>query len=367
MSEDSESRLTPFQTTATVAAAGGLALCIVFVLWRILPGILWAFVLSIALWPTFTLVRAWNRSVFWQRLGAPITLTAVIGVLVAAPLAFAALAIVQEAQSLLGRVEEARQHGIAMPEALGQLPWIGSYISGWWQTNLASPVGAASFFRSLRPGNILGMTRNIGPEILHRTLLFGITLLTNFFLFREGEVLWKRLLNLSEKAFGPRSIPIASHVIDAIHATVDGLVLVGIVEGVVIGAGYWVVGVPHAMAFAIVTCILAAIPFGAPITFCAAALLMLANGSVFSAIGLAVFGFVVVFVTDHLIRPIVIGGASRIPFLLVLLGILGGLSSLGLVGLFIGPALMAVFVAVWRDVADTDVPWKTSTLQINDP
>jgi predicted PurR-regulated permease PerM len=127
------------------------------------------------------------------------------------------------------------------------------------------------------------------------------------------------------------------------------------------------VGVPHAIGFAIITCILAAIPFGAPITFCSAALLMLANGSVFSAIGLTVFGFIVVFVTDHVIRPIVIGGASRIPFLLVLLGILGGLSSLGLVGLFIGPALMAVFVAIWRDVADADLPSETSTLQIKNP
>jgi predicted PurR-regulated permease PerM len=64
-----------------------------------------------------------------------------------------------------------------------------------------------------------------------------------------------------------------------------------------------------------------------------------------------VFGFLIVFVTDHVVRPAVIGGAARIPFLLVLLGILGGLSSLGMVGLFVGPALMAVFVAVWRDLA----------------
>ena len=65
-----------------------------------------------------------------------------------------------------------------------------------------------------------------------------------------------------------------------------------------------------------------------------------------------VFGFLTVFVTDHIVRPVLIGGASKVPFLLVLLGLLGGISSIGLVGLFIGPALMAVLMVIWRDVAE---------------
>jgi predicted PurR-regulated permease PerM len=207
----------------------------------------------------------------------------------------------------------------------------------------------------------LGLTRNLGPEIVHRALLFAITLLTVFFLFRDGETLWTRFNDLGQKVFGSRSISIAAHVIDAIHGTVDGLVLVGLVEGIVISAGYWLTGVPHKMAFAIATCILATIPFGAPLMFCLAALLIIAQGSAISGIGLIIFGFVVVFVTDHIIRPMVIGGATQVPFLLVLLGILGGLSSLGLVGLFVGPALMAVIVAVWRDLsADAEVPKQKS-------
>jgi predicted PurR-regulated permease PerM len=129
---------------------------------------------------------------------------------------------------------------------------------------------------------------------------------------------------------------------------------VGFAEGLVIGVGYWVTGVPHPIAFSIATSVVAAIPFGAPLVFCLAALLLFGLGKVLAGIGLAVFGFLVVFITDHLVRPAVIGGAARIPFLLVLLGILGGLSSLGLVGLFVGPALMAVFVAIWRDLAGED-------------
>ncbi len=344
------------QISASVAAIGALVLCAFLLLARILPGILWAFVLSIALWPTYLRARAWRTSNRWQRIGAPLALTMVICLLVALPVALGALEIIREAQSLGTWVNEARHNGVVMPEAINNVPWVGGRAAAWWRDNLSSPSEADRFFRQVGPGSILGLTRNLGPEILHRALLFAVTLLTVFFLFRDGENLWIRFIDLGQRVFGARSVSIASHVIDAIHGTVDGLVLVGLVEGLIISVGYWITDIPHKMAFAIATCILATIPFGAPLMFCLAALLVLAQGNVLSGIGLIAFGFVVVFVTDHIIRPMVIGGATQVPFLLVLLGILGGLSSLGLVGLFVGPALMAVMVAVWRDLSVDSAP-----------
>ena len=67
--------------------------------------------------------------------------------------------------------------------------------------------------------------------------------------------------------------------------------------------------------------------------------------------GIAVFcfGLIVVFIADHAVRPVVIGGAARLPFLWVLLGILGGLESFGIIGLFLGPAIMAALISLWRD------------------
>jgi predicted PurR-regulated permease PerM len=348
--DPSPERLNTFQINATVAAAGVLLLCAAFVMSRILPGVLWALVLVIALWPSYLKVRNWSASPGWRGLGAPLVVTLIIGILVAAPVVVAAVEMVRESESLLGWVEDARAHGLAEPSSLNQLPWIGGMASEWWRTNLATPEGASVFFAGVSPRGLLGLTRNIGPEVLHRAVLFIVTLLTLFFLFRDGQSVGNRVLSLAEQAFGNRCRSIVAHVVDAVHGTVDGLVLVGFAEGVVIGVGYFVTGVPHPVAFSIATCILAAIPFGAPLAFSLAALLLFGMGKALAAIGLLVFSFVVVFIIDHFVRPVVIGGAARIPFLLVLLGILGGLSSLGMVGLFVGPALMAVFVAVWRDL-----------------
>jgi predicted PurR-regulated permease PerM len=235
---------------------------------------------------------------------------------------------------------------------MSELPWVGTHIADWWNTNLSDPKDAAVFFGQVGPGQLLGLTRSVGPLLLHRTLLFVVTLITLFFLFRDGNSLAKSLEQIGRTVLGARSGPIARQVVDAVHGTVDGLVLVGLAEGAVIGIGYFVAGLPHAIVFAIATGILAIIPFGAPLAFCFASLILFSMGKALLGVSLVVFGFLVVFVADHFIRPFLIGGASKIPFLLVLLGLFGGVSSLGLVGLFVGPALMAVLVAVWREVSE---------------
>jgi predicted PurR-regulated permease PerM len=91
------------------------------------------------------------------------------------------------------------------------------------------------------------------------------------------------------------------------------------------------------------------IPFGAPVIYTIASLYMLSVGKTLAAIIIFAAGSVVVFVADHFIRPILIGGSARLPFLWVLLGLLGGLETLGFIGLFLGPAIMAALIALWRE------------------
>ena len=347
-------RLTRFQTGATVAAGGALALCLVFVLSPILPALLWAGVLAIALWPSYSRVCNWHNSRFWRSVTAPLIFTVLIGLVVAAPVALAAIEMGREARAILTWIESARRSGIPLPVGLSTLPWIGTRISSWWIANLVDPRDATNLFRQVEPSQLLGLTRSVGSQIFHRVLLFVVTIMTLFFLFRDGEILAKRLLSIGKAVFGARSATISQHVVEAIHGTVDGLVLVGLAEGAVIGVGYFITGLPHAAVFTIVTGVLAIIPFGAPLTFSLAGAILLSAGKVVPAAGLVAFGFLVVFVTDHFIRPFLIGGASRIPFLLVLIGLLGGVTSLGIVGLFVGPALMAVLMAVWRDLVSTN-------------
>jgi predicted PurR-regulated permease PerM len=135
--------------------------------------------------------------------------------------------------------------------------------------------------------------------------------------------------------------------------TVNGLVLVGLGEGVLLGVAYIFTGLPHPVSIAVLTGVLAVIPFGAPVVFGAAALYLAATGSTVAGVAVLGTGLVVVFVADHFIRPVLIGGAIRLPFLWVLLGILGGLETFGILGLFLGPAIMAALISLWREWTDS--------------
>jgi len=110
------------------------------------------------------------------------------------------------------------------------------------------------------------------------------------------------------------------------------------------------------VTIAVLTGILAVIPFGAPVVFGAAALYLAASGSAAAAVAVLGFGLAVVFVADHFVRPVLIGGAVRLPFLWVLLGILGGLETFGILGLFLGPAIMAALISLWREWTESGPP-----------
>jgi len=99
--------------------------------------------------------------------------------------------------------------------------------------------------------------------------------------------------------------------------------------------------------------VLASVPFGVALIFSIVTLLLLAQGQFLAGILVTLFGLVVLFVADHFVRPALIGSTARIPFLWVLLGIFGGLETFGLVGLFLGPALISVVLAIWRDAVAT--------------
>ena len=101
--------------------------------------------------------------------------------------------------------------------------------------------------------------------------------------------------------------------------------------------------------FGVLTAVAAMIPFGAPLIFGIAALLLLLQGSLAWAIVVVCIGFAVLFVADHFVRPVLIGGATKLPFIWVLFGILGGVEVWGLLGLFLGPAIMAALILLWRE------------------
>jgi predicted PurR-regulated permease PerM len=338
----------PLQLRARFVVAAGFVLVGLWILHDFLPALAWAAVLAIALWPLYRrMLQVLPEGS--GRITAPLLLTLAIGVLFVAPLVMLGVAIARETHFFIGLVVSARHNGLAVPEWIADLPIVGTSIADWWQTNLSDPIMAEALFGRLTPRMIAESAREYGGEIAHRLVIFLFTLLTLFFLFRDGAGLASQLRTLSNRLVGARGEIIARHMIDAVHGTVTGLVLVGFAEGVALGVVYVTVGLPYPASIGAVTGVLAVIPFGAPVIFTIAALYMVSVGKAIGGIVIFVAGMIVLFIADHIVRPVLIGGAARLPFLWVLMGLLGGLETFGIIGLFLGPAIMAALIALWRD------------------
>jgi predicted PurR-regulated permease PerM len=336
------------QRVARFVLAAALGLLGLWILRPFIAALAWAVIFAIAAWPLFErLDRALAGA--GRPVLAPLAMTSLIGLIFILPFALIARELVREMGGIFAHLAALRRDGVAAPDWLAQLPGFGRALAQWWQANLADPQAMQELLGRAFGRIPTETVRKFGGEVIHRLALFGFTLLTLFFLFRDGAVLGRQLVGLSDRVLGPGGERVGRHVIAAVHGTLNGLVLVGLAEGVALGVAYWVAGLPHPVSVGALTGVLAAIPFAAPVVFGGAALYLFAVGSRLAAGAVLAFGFVVVFIADHAVRPILIGGAARLPFLWVLLGILGGLEGFGFLGLFLGPVTMAALISLWRD------------------
>jgi predicted PurR-regulated permease PerM len=313
-----------------------------------LPALIWAAILAVAFWPSYQrATRRWPPG--HHNILLPALFTLGIALVFVLPTVLAGIKAGREAHSVLKWIESIRQTGVPVPDAVAHLPWFGEQARQWWVDNLSDPDAATELVTRLnRPEYVLA-GRQVGIEILHRLVTFGFCLLTVFFLFRDGDALTEQLRKASERAVGPRGERIGRQIIASIHGTVAGLVLVGLAEGLLLSIVYLFTGVPHPALLGAVTAVGAMIPFGAPVVFGIAALLAASQGLITGAVVIVVAGAIISFVADHFFRPVLIGGATKLPFIWVLFGILGGLATWGLLGLFLGPAIMAALIMLWRE------------------
>ncbi|MBC7495773.1 MAG: AI-2E family transporter [Sphingomonadaceae bacterium] len=323
---------------AVVALAGWIS-------FDFLRAILWGAIIAMAIAPLYErLERRWPGG---RRAALPGLVTLLVAVLVIAPLTLAAVEAAREVGQLVEWVTMARAHGIPVPPVVDSLPVGSAAITRWWTATLATPDVAAG---TIDKANVVVMrhTRLFGADVVRRTVAFVFALLTLFFLLRDRVMLAAEARLAGERLFGVAGEQVAELILLSVRGTINGLVLVGLGEGMVMTVAYYLGGVPHALLFGILTGVAAAIPMGAAVLITLAAVVLAGTGSTIAAIIVGAGGLIFVLIVDHTLRPALIGSTTRLPFLLVLVGILGGVESLGLIGLFVGPAVMAVLVMLWR-------------------
>lgn len=335
------------QNSARIVLSIILTLLGIFTLREFIPALLWGCIFAIACWPLY--VRVKKKWPFYNHYNIlfPLLFTVLIAMIFMVPLFLIIIKAASESQGILEWLHEIQQTGIPLPLWAHKLPFGQATFISWWHRHLMEPEDISYLLQNIQTGH-MALTKQIGAQILHRSTLFLFSILTLFFLFRDGNTIIRQSLVASRRLFGKQGEKIAQQMIASVHGTVSGLVFVGLGEGVILGALYAVMGTPHPALFGIITAVSAMIPFCSVVIIFLVAMLTLFHSTPLAAIIILAAGLSVIFIADHFVRPGLIGGSTKLPFLWVLLGILGGIETWGLLGLFLGPAIMSALDLLWK-------------------
>lgn len=309
--------------------------------------VIWAIIIAYMTWPIYTWVQK-KCGTQRRNLGA-ICMLLIILLTIGLPIGFGIVILQREGQNLFLQIQQQIYAGhFTLPSFMLQLPFVGTEA-----TRILSELNANPdlIFRNISVWlqNHLNYGRIVVGEITRNLVKLSFTLLSLFFFYRDGPSLLKQFHFALEKVIGSRIHHYMTTISDTTRAVVYGIGLTALVQAILAGLSYFVADVPNPLLLTLVTFVLALIPFGTPVSYGSVALWLLSQGHVVSAIAVLVWGVCIVSSSDNVIRPLVISGATQIPFLLIMFGVLGGITSFGLIGLFIGPVILAVLLAVWRE------------------
>jgi predicted PurR-regulated permease PerM len=313
-----------------------------------LPALIWATILAVSLWPLY--INFAKRFTSGPSGIAAFIFTAIVALILFTPMSLAVYQIAQQGDVLVGWLSKAGESGVEVPEWIARLPIAAESMQQWWRANLSDPKAATGWLKTINAENASDLFRTFGGQLLHRLFLLFFSLLALFVLLRNGRAVANRFLETCDRLFGEAGEGLVEKMVDATRGTVNGTVLVAVGEGLLIGVGYLIAGVPNAVLFTIFTTAFAMLPFGAWLAFTTASVVLLSgDGSGFAAAGVFCWGAIVMLAGDHFVWPTLVGGSARLPFLFAFVGIFGGLAAFGLIGLFLGPVIMAALLTVWRE------------------
>ena len=308
-----------------------------------------ALIIGFATWPLYRrlVVRCKGNT----PLAACLAILVVLLVLVV-PLSVAMHFAIREAGEFVRWAIEANRHGAAVPGWIEALPLVGVQLAALWREHLGEPHALAAWIQMLSGQHVGNISRTVlaaAGNLAGLLLLVLFMLITLFFVYKDGARIAGQVDRVGEQLLPGRWQRFSRVVPATVSATVTGMGLIAIGEGVVLGVAYWIAGVPSPVLLGVITGFMAMIPGGAPLSFTLVSLYLVGSGNAGAGLALFAWGAVELFIVDKTLRPRLVGGPVKLPFLPTFFGLVGGVTTMGMVGLFVGPVLMALLVAIWRE------------------
>ena len=321
------------------AAVVLLAVACALVLRPFFSAILWSVILTFTTWPLYSRLRA--RVGGRGNVAAGLMTTLIVAVLVV-PIGFALVAVVTSAEPVIEMVRGWLDQGLPdAPAWLKSVPVVGAGLHQGWQDMAHDSAALGGLVRRLvAPAREVVLLT--GSALAEGLFTLVVSTVICFFLYRDGEVAALRGRRLVERFAGHAALPLVGVAEATVRGVVYGIIGTALAQGLLQAVGLLVAGVPGALLLGAVTVVLSLIPVGPPLVWGGAGIWLYLQGEPAWAVFVLLWGGLVVSTVDNVIKPLLISRGARLPFVLVLLGVLGGVLAFGFIGVFIGPTLLAV-------------------------
>jgi predicted PurR-regulated permease PerM len=327
------------RNTLAVLCIVGLIAASFWILQPFVPALIWATMVVVSTWRLMLMVqeRLWRRR--WLAVAA---MTLALLLVFVVPLALAVDAIVSNAATMAGWAQEVSTLQLpAPPEWLRQLPIVGERAAASWRDLADSgPKEVAQKLAPYAQDMTQWIARKVGGFGL-MTVQFLLTVAISAVLYAYGEAAAAGLLRFGERLAGAQGRDVVRLAGQAIRGVALGVVVTAIVQSVLAGIGLAVAGIPLATLLTAVAFMLAVAQVGATPVLVAAVVWLYWRDDTAWATGLLVWAAVVGSL-DNVLRPFLIRMGADLPLLLIFAGVIGGLLAFGLVGIFVGPVVLAV-------------------------
>jgi len=323
-----------------LAALSLVVLGCFFVLRPFLSALLWAVILTFSSWPAYRQLLIWLKN---RRSLAAFLMTIAITTVLLVPSVVIVLTLAGDVKEFASAtIAWSRQGPPAPPEWIASIPLVGGEIIELWNAYSADSrqlLAALEQFVDPVSSSLLSIGKMLGQGILELSLSIFLA----FFFFRDGAKLGDRALAIAQRLAGDRGDYLLRDVAGGtIRGVVYGILATAMSQGLLAGIGFSIAGVPAAVLLGLLTFLVSVIPMGPPLIWIPASLWVFQHGSVGMGIFMVLWGILAISSVDNFVRPLVISQGNKMPFILIFMGVLGGGLAFGLIGIFLGPTLLAV-------------------------
>ena len=300
---------------------------------------LWATLIVIPTWPLMQ--SACDR--FGGRRGIAVALfTIALLLLVVIPLWLAFSAVVEQREVLASWIRSLATQELPLPPTwLADVPFVGERLAGRWlevsQTDRQELMGKVVPYLQSVLGWFVSQIGSAGVLFVH----FLLTVVLAAVLFMRGEAFADGVRRFARRLGGERGAQVTILAAQAVKAVAMGVVVTALLQAVLSALALWIVGIPYPVMLAAIILFLAIVQIGAGLILLPAIGWLFWNGQVAWAIVLIVFSVIIMSI-DNVLRPLLIKRGANLPLLLIFAGVIGGLFAFGIIGLFIGPTVLAV-------------------------